>query len=402
MVRIGIVGTARIAARALIEPARVVQSVSVRAVAAREKDRSQAFALRYGIPEAYGSYQELLASPDIDAVYVPLPNSLHAPWTLRALDAGKHVLCEKPFTSNAAEALSVATAADGSGLVVMEAMHYRYHPLVQRMATLIRDGAIGTPSHVQAWTSWPVGDPADIRYDHALGGGALMDGGCYAIDCLRLVGSAAGAGEPTVTGALADPLPDHLTDRAMATRVAFPAGLSGWFESSFTRDGEFRADVHVIGSEGHLWLRNFVLAHEGRLAVTRHGSVVSDERPADLRGAGGLEAVTDTTFCWQLHAFATAVLDGTPFPTSAASAVVGMGVIDDAYRAAGLPPRRSLLRPCGSLLRPRGYGGPRGFGGPQGYGGRAAPHAGGHRGARGNGGREPSMRGVTEGTAPGG
>jgi predicted dehydrogenase len=238
----------------------------------------------------------------------------------------------------------VATAADRSGLVVMEAMHYRYHPLVQRMAALIGHGAIGTPSHVQAWTSWPIGETDDIRYDYALGGGALMDGGCYAIDCLRLVGSAAGAGDPSVTGALADPLPDHLVDRATAARVVFSADLAGWFESSFTRDGEFRADVHVIGSEGHLWLRNFINAHEGRLVVTRHGSVVSDERAADLRVAAGRDAVSDTTFGWQLRAFAAAVLDGSPFPTTAASAVTTMRLIDDAYQATGLPPRGSPLR----------------------------------------------------------
>ena len=196
VLRIGVLGTARIAGSALIEPARLVRSVAVTAVAARDAGRAQTFGLQHAIPAAYGSYEELLAAPDVDAVYVPLPNSLHAPWTLRAIDAGKHVLCEKPFTSNAAEALTVAAAAERSGLVVMEAMHYRYHPLVRRMAALLADGAIGVPSHAQAWTRWPVEDPGDIRYDYGLGGGALMDGGCYAIDCLRLVGSAADAGDP--------------------------------------------------------------------------------------------------------------------------------------------------------------------------------------------------------------
>jgi predicted dehydrogenase len=354
MVRIGILGTARIAERALIDPARHVPSVTVTAVAARNADRAQTFGLRYGIPASYGSYDELLASPDIDAVYVPLPNSLHAPWTLRAIDAGKHVLCEKPFASNAAEALSVTAAAERSGLVVMEAMHYRYHPLVRRMAALLADGAIGVPSHAQVWTSWPVEDPGDIRYDSGLAGGALMDGGCYAIDCLRLVGSAAGAGEPSVTGALADPLPDRVTDRATAARVTFGAGasggsgrsaLTGWFESVFTRDGEFLADVHVIGSQGTLWLRNFVNAHEGRLIVSRGGSVVSDERAADLpdAAAGGLDAAASTTFAWQLRAFAAAVLNGEPFPTTAANAVTTMRLIDDAYQEAGLPVRAGVL-----------------------------------------------------------
>lgn len=336
-VRIGILGAARIADRALIAPARAVPSVIVAGVAARGAARAESFALQHGLPVALGSYELLLGDPGIDAVYVPLPNGLHAPWMLRAIKAGKHVLCEKPFTSNAAEASSVADAAAVSGLVVMEAMHYRYHPLVQRMASLVRDGAIGTPQHIQCWTNWPVADPADIRYDYALGGGALMDGGCYAIDCLRLVGEAAGAGEPSVTGALADPLPGEPVDRALAARLDFAGGLTGWFESSFTRYGEFRADVHVTGSEGHLWLQNFILAHEGRLIVTRNGTVVSQQRAADARRGG--DDAADTTFAWQLRAFSAAVTDGAPFPTTAANAAGTMRLIDDAYRAAGLPLR---------------------------------------------------------------
>jgi predicted dehydrogenase len=341
VLRIGVLGAARIAGSALLEPARLLPSVAVTAVATRDPGRAQAFALQHGIPASYGSYEELLAAPDVDAVYVPLPNSLHAAWTLQAIDAGKHVLCEKPFASNAAQALTVAAAAQRSGLVVMEAMHYRYHPLVRRMAALLADGAIGVPSHAQAWTCWPVEDPGDIRYDYGLGGGALMDAGCYAIDCLRLVGSAAGAGDASVPAALADPMPDRVTDRATAARVAFASGLTGWFESAFTRDGEFLADVHVIGSEGTLWLRNFVRAHEGRLIVTRGGSVVSDERGADLpdAGTGRVNPAADTTFAWQLRAFGAAALDGQPFPTTAASAVTTMRLIDDAYHAAGLPIR---------------------------------------------------------------
>jgi predicted dehydrogenase len=336
-VRIGILGAARIAERALLEPARAVPSVMVAAVATRDKARAESFALQHGLPVAHASYELLLADPGIDAVYIPLPNALHAPWTLRAIDAGKHVLCEKPFASNAREASSVAAAAEKSGVVVMEAMHYRYHPLVHRLTALISDGAIGTPRHIQAWTSWPVADPADIRYDYALGGGALMDGGCYAIDCLRLVAGSAGAGEPSVTGALADPLPGAPVDRALAARLAFASGLTGWFESAFTRYGDFNADVHVIGDEGQLWLRNFVLAHEGRLVMTQNGTVASDESAASLRRPGDDEG--DTTFAWQLRAFSAAVTDGVPFETTAANAVETMRLIDDAYQAAGLPRR---------------------------------------------------------------
>ena len=336
--RIGVLGTARITGRALMEPARAVPQVTVTAVAARDKARAEEFALAHGVPVAHGSYELLLADPAIEAVYIPLPNALHAPWTLRAIAAGKHVLCEKPFASNAPEAVSVAAAARRSGLVVMEAMHYRYHPLVRRMASLISEGAIGTPEHAQAWTSWPIPDMGDIRYDYALGGGALMDGGCYAIDCLRLVAEQVSAAEPSVTGALADPLPGEPVDRSLAARLAFPGGPTGWFESSFTREGEFRADVHVIGDRGRLWLNNFVNAQEGRLRmISPNGAVASDEMASDLRRSDGDAA--DTTFVWQLRAFAAAITDGAPFPTTADSAAMTMRVIDNAYRAAGLPPR---------------------------------------------------------------
>jgi len=335
--RIGVLGNARISATALLGPAASVPEVIVAAVAARDQSRAEAYAEQHEIPVAYGGYEALLADPDIDAVYNPLPNSLHGPWTLRAIAAGKHVLCEKPFASNAAEAAQVADAAAASGLVVMEAMHYRYHPLIRRLRELV--GELGPVRHIQCWTSFVIGSEEDIRYDYDLGGGALMDGGCYALDCLRLLGP----GEPEVTAALADPYqrvpgrgPDRAgaaADRAMAVRLAFADDATAWFESAFTLDGEFRADVHVSGQYGHLWLRDFIRAHRGHLVAIRNGSVLADER-----GAG------DTTYTEQLRAFAAAIASGIPVPTSAAHAVTTMRLIDDAYRAAGLLPRGRVTR----------------------------------------------------------
>jgi predicted dehydrogenase len=326
MLRIGTLGSSRISQPALIEPADSVPEVTVAAVAARDPARAEAYALRHGLERAYGSYEELLADPDIDAVYNPLPNSLHGPWTLRAIEAGKHVLCEKPFTSNADEAAQVVQAASASGLVVMEAMHYRYHPLTQRLTEVV--GELGPVRHIQAWTSFAIVDPGDIRYDYGLAGGAMMDGGCYAIDCLRLLGG----DEPSVTGALADPVDSgavpEAADRSLAVRLAFPRGATGWFESSFTRDGPFRADLHVICEDGLVHLDNFIFPTRGRLTATREGTVVADEA-----GTG------ESTYVYQLRAFAAAITSGEPFPTSAASALVTMRLIDDAYRAAGLAPR---------------------------------------------------------------
>ena len=331
MLRIGSLGSSRISQAALIEPADSVPEVTVAAVAARDMARAEAYALRHGLERAYGSYEELLADPDIDAVYNPLPNSLHGPWTLRAIEAGKHVLCEKPFASNADEAAQVARAASASGLVVMEAMHYRYHPLTQRLTEVV--GELGPVRHIQAWTSFAIVDPGDIRYDYSLAGGAMMDGGCYAIDCLRLLGGDVAS----VTGALADPVDSgavpEAADRSLAVRLAFPGGATGWFESTFTRDGEFRADLHVICEDGLVHLDNFIFPGRGRLTATRDGAMVADEE-----GAG------ESTYVYQLRAFAAPIASGGPVPTSAASALVTMRLIDDAYRAAGLAPRPAGAR----------------------------------------------------------
>ena len=320
VVRIGTLGSARITETALIEAVRQVPGVTVAGVAARDLPRAEGFALRHGIPAAYGSYDELLADPDIDAIYNPLPNSLHGPWTLQAISAGKHVLCEKPFASNEAEAVTVADAAAASGLVIMEGMHYRYHPLIQRLREVV--AALGPVRHIQCWTSFAIEDPADIRYDYALGGGALMDGGCYALDCLRLLGP----GEPQVTAALADTTPDGLVDLSMAARLAFGGGATGWFESAFVPAGDFRADVHVTCENGTAWVRDFIRAHEGQLIV---GSREGEPGPDD----------DITSYSWQLRAFADAIKTGAPVETTAAHAVTTMRLIDDTYRAAGLPPR---------------------------------------------------------------
>jgi predicted dehydrogenase len=325
VLRIGVLGTARITERALLRAAVRVPGVTVTAVAARDLNRAQAYAGRHGIAAAYGSYDELLADPAIDAIYNPLPNSLHGPWTLQAITAGKHVLCEKPFAANAAEAALVADAAAASGLVVMEAMHYRYHPLIARLARLVHE--LGGPRHIQCWTGFVIADPGDIRWDYALSGGALMDGGCYAIDCIRMLAG----GELSVTAALADTGPGSggLADHATAARLELAGGgVTAYFDSAFTPGGEFLADVHVTCQDGTVTVRNFILAHEGHLTATRGAEVVADE-------AGDPE----TTYACQLRAFAAAIQAGQQPVTSAAQAVTTMRLIDDVYRAAGLPPR---------------------------------------------------------------
>ena len=186
--RIGILGAARIAPAALIKPARGNSEVVVAAIAARDLSRAQAFAAKHGIARVHDSYEALIADPDLDAVYNPLPNGLHGKWTRAALDAGKHVLCEKPFTANAAEAREIAELAANSDRVVMEAFHYRYHPFASRVEEIIASGELGKLQRVDVdWCFW-LPKFSDIRYNYSLAGGALMDIGCYAVDMVRTFG----------------------------------------------------------------------------------------------------------------------------------------------------------------------------------------------------------------------
>ena len=187
-VRMGILGAARIAPLALINPALDNAEVVVAAVAAREVSRAQAFAAKHGIARVHDNYEALITDPDLDAVYNPLPNGLHGRWTRAALAAGKHVLCEKPFTANAAEAREVAELAAKSDRVVMEAFHYRYHPLTLRVEQIIASGELGKLERVEASLCFPLPKFSDIRYDYSLAGGATMDAGCYAVHMVRTFG----------------------------------------------------------------------------------------------------------------------------------------------------------------------------------------------------------------------
>ncbi|HEU5033917.1 MAG TPA: Gfo/Idh/MocA family oxidoreductase [Mycobacteriales bacterium] len=326
--RIGILGAARIAPVALVRPAQRVPGVAVTAVAARDPRRAATFAAKHGISRVLPSYADLLADPDIDAVYNPLPNGLHAEWTLAAIAAGKHVLCEKPFTSNAAEAEQVADAADASGLVVMEAFHYRYHALAERMRAIAHGGALGDIRSVRTWLCFPLPRFSDIRYDFALAGGASMDC-CYPVHALRLLGP----GEPEVVAATAKRLRGGPVDRAMTAHYRFPGGAAGRTDASMWSHRLVRISAHVEGSRGRMRVLNYVLPQlYNRLAVTVDGKTTRER----VRGEPSYDA--------QLRAFAAAVREGAPFPTTARDAVTTMRLIDDIYRLAGLPQRGQPAR----------------------------------------------------------
>ncbi|HEY3472887.1 MAG TPA: Gfo/Idh/MocA family oxidoreductase [Amycolatopsis sp.] len=321
--RIGILGAARIAPAALVKPASSLSTVSVTAVAARSLERAQTFATRHRIPAAYGSYEELLADQDIDAVYNPLPNGLHGRWTRAALEAGKHVLCEKPFTANAAEAREIASLAEASGRVVMEAFHYRYHPLALRAEEIVASGELGSLVRVETALCFPLPKFSDIRYDYRLAGGATMDAGCYAVHMARVFGGET----PSVVSASAK-LRSPGIDRAMTAELRFPSGHTGRVTCSMWSSSLLRISAKVVGSKGSLSVLNPVMPqayHRFSVRVGGHRRTEKFPRRA--------------SYDYQLDAFAAAVLEGAPVKTSAADAVETMTVIDEIYRAAGLPLR---------------------------------------------------------------
>jgi predicted dehydrogenase len=321
--RLGILGAARIAPAALIRPARNVADTEVVAVAARDRDKAARFAKKHSIATVHGSYEALLADPNVDAVYNPLPNGLHGKWTRAALAAGKHVLCEKPFTANADEAAEVAAVAAGSGRVVMEAFHYRYHPLAARVREILDAHEIGRLRHVETWLCFPLPMFSDIRYNHALAGGALMDAGCYAVHLARFLGGE----EPTVVSAAAK-LRTPNVDRAMHAEVRFPSGHTGSVHCSMWSSTLLRIFARVVGEHGELAISNPVMPQLWHKLVVRtpDGKRVErfDKRP---------------TYEFQLEAFRDAVLRGTPTLTPPSDAVANMRVIDAIYRAAGMHPR---------------------------------------------------------------
>jgi predicted dehydrogenase len=326
----GVLGAARITPSAVIRPARVVDEVTVSALAARDPARAAASAAKWGVPRVLPDYAAVLDDPELDAIYIPLPNSLHAEWTLRAIAAGKHVLCEKPFTSNEVEAQTVADAAAKSDRVVMEAFHYRYTPLMRRILGLISDGAIGAVTRVETSLCFPLSMFGDIRYQIGLSGGSLMDAGCYAVHALRQLGP----GEPEVVDATATLLGGRPgarnpgVDRAMEANLRFPTGATGRIRCSMWSRRLLSVSARVVGDAGELTVFNFIAPQFWHRLTVRTASRKWHERVPG-----------ESSYTCQLRAFADGVLHGKPVLTSASDAVANMRVIDSIYRAAGLEPR---------------------------------------------------------------
>ena len=322
--RIGVLGASRIAENAIVGPAADLGHRLV-AVAARDRSRAEVFAGKYGVERVVDSYAEVISDPEVDVIYNPLANALHAPWNLAAVAAGKPVLSEKPYARNRIEAAEVAAAADAAGVTVMEGFHYLFHPVVRRAFELAGDGTLGRLHHVEVLMTMPEPSAQDPRWSLELAGGALMDLGCYGLHIMRRIGALVG-GAPEVTSASAVQR-DPGVDASCDVELRFPDGMTGSARHTMVSDA-YRFTLRIDGSDGSALVHNFIQSYtDDRLTLTT---------PAGTQ----IERLgTRPSYTYQLEAFAAHVEHGADLPIDSADAVANMALIDDAYRAAGLQPR---------------------------------------------------------------
>ena len=321
-IRFGILGAARIAPDALVKPAEKSPYAEVVAIAARDPARAREFAGTHHVPRVHGTYADLIGDRDLDVIYNPLPNSMHCEWTIAALRAGKHVLCEKPIASNAAEAERMAQVAKETGMILGEAFHYRYHPLADRVREILSSGTLGRLHHVEGNFSVPIPE-TNIRFDWSLAGGATMDLGCYPLHMIRNFSGLA----TKVSQARAETGPKNI-DIAMDVELELAGGATARMTCSMKKDAQLGASFIARGELGEMKVTNPVGPHWGNQVTVKIGA---DEKSESVPG--------DTTFTYQLAAFVKAVRGEAKFPTDGPEGIVNMRLIDDVYRAAGLPPR---------------------------------------------------------------
>jgi len=316
--RWGVISTSNIG-RVAVNPA--IQASSngeLVAVASRTAEAAQAFAEKEGIPRAYGSYEALLDADDIDAIYNPLPNSLHLEWSIKAAGKGKHILCEKPLALDSAQCLEMEAAAKANGVKLMEAFMYRFHPRTQRVLEMVREGAIGDLKQIHSSFTFPLSRPDNIRWDPELGGGALMDVGCYCVNVGRtLVGA-----EPLEVRAMAN---WHSTgvDAQLAGSLLFDGGVLVHFDCALTME---RTEVYqVLGTTGHLKVQKAFLPGTDA-ALIEHFDANDQLTTHSVEGADEYRLMVE-------H-FADCALNDLPLRYTAEEAASNMRVIEALYASA--------------------------------------------------------------------
>ena len=318
--RWGMLSTANIAAGQVIPALHAAAGHDIVAVGSRDLDRATTFSAEHDCGTPYGSYEELLADPNVEAVYIGLPNHLHVDWSIAALEAGKHVLCEKPLGLDTQDARRlVDAAANFPDLVVMEAFMYRFHPQWVAVKELVDAGRIGEPRTIQTFFTYFNDDPDNVRNKADIGGGALLDIGCYPISQARFVFG----DEPVRVHGMIERDPVFDTDRITTATLDFSGGRSATFTVSTQLHGYQRAQI--VGTAGRIEVEIPVNApNDRRCRVT-----VSDEHGTESMGYGPADQ-----YACQADAFAAAVRTGGPAPTPLRDAVANMEVIDGIFESA--------------------------------------------------------------------
>jgi xylose dehydrogenase (NAD/NADP) len=316
--RWGVLSTSNIGRVAVIPAIRASTNGELVAVASRNESAARDFAEKEGIPEHFGSYAALLGDERIDAVYNPLPNSLHKDWTIRAAEAGKHILCEKPLALNAAECREMSAAATANGVKLLEAFMYRFHPRTERVKEMLEEGAIGELKQVRSAFTFLLDRPDDIRWDGELGGGALMDVGCYCVNVSRtMVGR-----EPVEVRAMAS-FRTPGVDQQMAGTLRFDDGLLAHFDCALTME---RSEAYqIFGTDGHLRVQEAFLPGTGE-AVIEQFDDGNNLTSHTVEGADEYQLMVE-------H-FAECVLNDSPLRYSAEEAALNMRVIEALYESA--------------------------------------------------------------------
>ena len=322
--KIGILGAARIADDGIVEPSRVLGHRLV-AVAARDRSRAEAFAAQRCVERVHQTYAEVIDDPEVEVVYNALVNSLHAKWNQYALNAGKHVLSEKPFASNAAEALMVRDVARTASGHIVEGFHYLHHPVNLRLPELVTSGELGDVQQVDIELSIPGPPDSDPRWSLELAGGATMDLGCYVLNAARQVGRWLDQAPSVVRAETTLKKPD--VDAAMWVELAYPGGIRGRLHWDMNAQGRQMVWT-VIGTAATAVVPAFAVPHlDSRIVITRDGSTEEQTLGAQ------------TSYTYQLAALADTLQTGAEFLIDVDDSVANAELIDEVYRRAGLSAR---------------------------------------------------------------
>ncbi len=314
--RWGLLSTARIN-RVLLPPLRSSARNELTAVTSRDMARAQAYAAERNIPRVFGSYEAMLADPDVDVIYNPLPNSMHTEWTIKAAEAGKHVLCEKPLANTVAEVEMITAAAKKAGVVVMEAFMYRHHPQTLKVKELVESGAIGNLQLIRGSFTFKISDEDDVRLNASLGGGSIWDVGCYPISYARLIAGA----EPIkvfgwqITGAASG------VDETFVGQLHFSNGVYAQFDSGFRTPR--RAHMEIVGDEGSLTVLEPFQPYLKEKIILRNG-----EKEEVITIAG------EDLYLGEVENMADAILEGKPIRMSLADSRSNVATITALLRSA--------------------------------------------------------------------